>query len=71
MNLMHGRGKKTDKDLGTLTLFSRSLEKQKLLNLGQKYLNAFYLQNGSADFIKICMNSISGHDNKPIKFWRP
>ena len=71
MNLIHGRDKKADKDLGTLTLFSRSHEKQKLLNLGQKYLNAHYLQNGSADFTKIYMNSISVHDNKPKIFWRP
>ena len=48
--------KKADKDLGTLTLFSRSHEKTKLLNLGQKNLNVHYLQSGSADFTQICMN---------------
>ena len=71
MNLIHGRDKKNDKDLGTLTLFSRSHEKQKLINLGQKYLNAHYLQNGSADFTKTCMNLISGHDKNLIKIWGP
>ena len=70
MNLIHGHGKKLKKVLETLTLFSRS-QKTKLQNLGQKYLNAHYLRSGSVDFIQICMNSISGHDNKPIKFWGP
>ena len=36
--------------------------KIKLLNLGQKYLNAHYLQIGSADFSQIRMNLIHGHD---------
>ena len=27
-----------------------------------KFLNAHYLQIGSADFSKICMNHIHGHD---------
>ena len=36
--------------------------KIKLQNLGQKYLNAHYLQIGSADFSQICMNLIHGHD---------
>ena len=36
--------------------------KIKLQNLGQKYLNAHYLQIESADFSQIRMNLIHGHD---------
>ena len=36
--------------------------KIKLQTLRQKYLNAHYLQIGSADFSQIRMNLIHGHD---------
>ena len=71
MNLIHGHGKKLKKSFGDLDLIFKVTLETKLKNLGQKYLNAHYLRSGSVDFTEICMNSISGHDNKPIKFWRP
>ena len=42
-----------------------------MLNLEQKYLNAHYLQIGSADFAQIRMNLIHGHDKYLIKIWGP
>ena len=49
------------KNLRPYTYFQGHI-KMKLQNLGQKYLNAHYLQIGSADFSQIRMNLIHVHD---------
>ena len=68
---MHGHEKKAKKILETLTYFQGHITKPNWKKIGQKYFNAHYLRSGSVDFTQICMNSISGHGNIPIKFWRP
>ena len=70
MNLIHGHGKKLKK-FGDLDLIFKVTLENQIANLGLKYLNAHYLRSGSVNFTQICMKSISGHGNKPIKFWRP
>ena len=55
------------KNFGDLDLIFKVILEKKLLNLGQKYLNAHYLQIGFADFAPIRMNLIHGHDEKLIK----
>ena len=70
MNSISGHGNKPIKFWRPLSYIQGHI-RIKLLNLGQKYLNAHYLQAGSADFALICMNLIHGHGKKLIKFRRP
>ena len=70
MNLIHGHGKKL-KSFGDLDLIFKVTLENQIAKFRPKYLNAHYLQSGLVDFTQICMHSISGHDNIPIKFWRP
>ena len=62
---------KVKKSFGDIDLIFKVTLENQIAKFRRKFLNAHYLRSGSVDFTQICMNSISGHDNKPIKFWRP
>ena len=68
MNLIHGHDKKLKKSFGDPDLIFKVTLENQIAKFRPKYLNAHYLQSGSVDFTQICMNSIFGHENKPIKF---
>ena len=61
MNSIYGHENKPKEKLRPYPYFQGHI-KIKTAKIRAKYLNAHYLQIGSADFSQICMNLLHGHD---------
>ena len=70
INSRYGHDNKPIK-FGDLDLIFKVTLEKKMLNLGQKYYNAHYLQIGLANLAQIRMNLIHGRDKKLFKIWGP